>query len=105
LESLVIERDQKLVGLVKLDEDSIENSDLTPENPELSPYAKALADIRSYVNSQVNKFSKLKAIERIVDLEKTASQKIKRFLYSNSGKDKTTDDTPEKNDTGEKKDT
>ncbi len=99
LESLVIERDQKLVGLVKLNEDSIENSDLTPESSELSPYAKALADIRSYVNSQVNKFSKLKAIERIADLEKTASQKIKRFLYNNSGKGKTTHDTPEKKDT------
>lgn len=104
LESLVIERDQKLVGLVKLDEDSIGSSDLAPENSELGPYAKALADIRSYVNSQVNKFSKLKAIERIADLEKTASQKIKRFLYSNSGKEKTSDDTPEKNDTREKKD-
>lgn len=99
LESLVIERDQKLVALVKLDEDSISSSDLAPENAELSPYAKVLADIRSYVNSQVNKFSKLKAIERIADLEKTASQKIKRFLYNNSGKGKTMNDTPEKKDT------
>ena len=99
LESLVIERDQKLVGLVKLDEDSIDSSDLAPENSELSPYAKALADIRSYVNSQVNKFSKLRAIERIADLEKTASQKIKRFLYNNSDKEKTMDDTPDKKDT------
>ena len=99
LESLVVERDQKLVGLVKLDEDSIDSSDLTPESSELSPYAKALADIRSYVNSQVNKFSKLKAIEQIADLEKTASQKIKRFLYNNSGKGKNTNDTPDKKDT------
>jgi len=98
LESLVVERDQKLVGLVKLDENSIDSSDREPENSELSPYAKALADIRSYVNSQVNKFSKLKAIERIADLEKTASQKIKRFLYSNSDKEKTIDDTPDKKD-------
>lgn len=64
LESLVIERDQKLVALVKLDEDSI-GSDLAPESTDMSPYAKALADIRSFVNSQVNKFSKLKAIEQI----------------------------------------
>lgn len=99
LESLVIERDQKLVALVKLDEDSISSSDLAPESAELSPYAKVLADIRSFVNSQVNKFSKLKAIEHIADLEKTASQKIKRFLYNNSGKGKNMNDTPEKKDT------
>lgn len=98
LESLVIERDQKLVALVKLDEDSI-GSDLSPESTELSPYAKALADIRSFVNSQVNKFSKLKAIEQIADLEKTASQKIKRFLYNNSGKGETMNDTSKKKDT------
>ncbi len=95
LESLVIERDEKLVGLVKLDENLIEK-DISSESSELTPYAKALADIRTYVNSQVNKFSKLKAIECISDLEKTASQKIKRFLYNNSGKGKTMNDTPEK---------
>ena len=99
LESLVIERDQKLVGLVKLDEESIDNSDISPESPETNKYTKALDDIRAFVNSQVNKFSKLKAIERIADLEKTASQKIKRFLYNNSGKGKTTQNTPEKKDT------
>ncbi len=97
LESLVIERDQKLIALVKLDEDSI-GSGLTPESTELGPYAKALTDIRSFVNSQVNKFSKLKAIERIADLEKTASQKIKRFLYNNSGKGGTKNDTSGKKD-------
>lgn len=95
LESLVIERDQKLVGLVKLDEESIENSDPTSESAELNKYTQALADIRAFVNSQVNKFSKLKVIERIADLEKTASQKIKRFLYSNSDNGKTTKDKPQ----------
>ena len=97
LESLVIERDQNLVALVKLDEDSI-GTEPAPESTELGPYAKALADIRTFVNSQVNKFSKLKAIEQIADLEKTASQKIKRFLYNDSGKGATTNDTPEKKD-------
>jgi long-chain acyl-CoA synthetase len=97
LESLVIERDKKLVALVKLDEDSIETEPAS-ENTELSPYAKVLDDIRTFVNSQVNKFSKLKAIEQIANLEKTASQKIKRFLYNDSGKKETMNDTPEKKD-------
>lgn len=97
LESLVIERDKKLVALVKLDEDSIEKEPAS-ENSESSPYAKTLDDIRNFVNSQVNKFSKLKAIEQITSLEKTASQKIKRFLYNNSGKGETMNDTPEKKD-------
>lgn len=99
LESLVIERDQKLVALVKLDEDSIGTDAATAENAEHNPssaYAKALADIRSYVNSQVNKFSQLKAIEHISDLEKTASQKIKRFLYNSGSKGKITNDTTKK---------
>ncbi|MBP7174902.1 MAG: AMP-binding protein [Thermoclostridium sp.] len=98
LESLVIERDQKLVALVKLDEESI-GSDLAPGSTELSPYAKALADIRAFVNSQVNKFSKLKAIEQITDLEKTASQKIKRFLYNESSKGETMNEPSAKKDT------
>ncbi len=97
LESLVIERDQKLVALVKLDEDSIE-TEPAAEHTEKSTYAKILDDIRTFVNSQVNKFSKLKAIEQIADLEKTASQKIKRFLYNDSGKGENMNDTPDKKD-------
>ena len=94
LESLVIERDNRLIALVKLDESLLAQGKRDHANESGVPadtqdgaaqatgYAKALADIRTYVNSQVNKFSQLKAIEQIADLEKTATQKIKRFLYS-----------------------
>jgi len=93
LESLVVERDNRLVALVKLDEETIEKGKPAIGNAEqgLSAiYAKTLTDIRSYVNSQVNKFSQLKGIEQISDLEKTASQKIKRFLYNTGSKGKVT---------------
>lgn len=98
LESLVIERDQKLVALVKLDEDSIDDSEHAPESTGSGSYAKALADIRTFVNSQVNKFSKLRAIERIADLEKTASQKIKRFLYNDNSQGEPMKDKAENKD-------
>ena len=91
LESLVVERDNRLVALVKLNEESIAGDKPILESAEgdpTGPYAKILADIRSYVNSQVNKFSQLKAIEQISDLEKTASQKIKRFLYNKGAQGK-----------------
>jgi len=88
-----VERDNRLVALVKLDEETIEKGKPAIGNAEqgLSAiYAKTLTDIRSYVNSQVNKFSQLKGIEQISDLEKTASQKIKRFLYNTGSKGKVT---------------
>ncbi len=99
LESLVIERDNRLIALVKLDESLLAQGrrekehaaglavpDADAASTEAHGYAKALADIRTYVNSQVNKFSQLKAIEQIADLEKTATQKIKRFLYNAGAK-------------------
>lgn len=99
MESLVVERDNRLIALVKLDESLMKTN---PEGGKASAGAGAttdpeaaqagiLADIRNYVNTQVNKFSQLKAIEHIADLEKTASQKIKRFLYNTSAKGKLSD--------------
>ena len=96
MESLVVERDNRLIALVKLDESLIktdpeEGKVVSEEAPGTDPDATRagiLADIRSYVNTQVNKFSQLKAIEHIADLEKTASQKIKRFLYNTGTKGK-----------------
>jgi long-chain acyl-CoA synthetase len=100
LESLVVERDNRLIALVKLDESllraKVESSVHTPiteaEIPEEAiTQSGILNDIRSFVNTQVNKFSQLKAIEHIADLEKTASQKIKRFLYNAGAKGKISD--------------
>ena len=41
-----------------------------------------LNEIKFFVNSKVNKFSKIDKIEVVESFEKTASQKIKRYLYS-----------------------
>jgi long-chain acyl-CoA synthetase len=42
-----------------------------------------LAEIKDYVNSHVNKFSQInKVILQPVPFQKTATLKIKRFLYS-----------------------
>ncbi|AGT43162.1 AMP-binding protein [Treponema pedis] len=41
-----------------------------------------LNEIKFFVNSKVNKFSKIDKIEIVESFEKTASQKIKRYLYS-----------------------
>ena len=39
-----------------------------------------------YVNSQVNKFSRISEIEEVEEFLKTPSMKIKRFLYNNRQK-------------------
>ena len=40
-------------------------------------------DIQQYVNNKVNKFSKISHVElRTEAFEKTATQKIKRYLYA-----------------------
>ena len=80
-ESLVIERDGHLVALVKLDEDvldwNFEGGDKFIS--ELEARTKA---IKEYVNSRVNKNSTITDVEvQKEPFAKTATQKIKRFLY------------------------
>jgi long-chain acyl-CoA synthetase len=42
-----------------------------------------LAELQAYVNSQVNKFSQInKVILQPVPFQKTATMKIKRYLYN-----------------------
>jgi len=50
---------------------------------------KKLHDIRERVNGTISKFSRISSVEeQSVPFEKTPTQKIKRFLYSNSGNNK-----------------
>ena len=44
--------------------------------------AEILNEIKFFVNSNVNKISRIDRIEQVEMFEKTASQKIKRYLYS-----------------------
>ncbi len=92
LESLVVEDDTGLVALVQLDEQKITDSLLhTVEDIKeaiLFKQEEILSEIKYFTNSQVNKFSKVSVVRAVAEFEKTASQKIKRYLYNLTGGDK-----------------
>jgi long-chain acyl-CoA synthetase len=86
LESLVVQQKGKLVALVHLNMEEMEKK---------YQYLKGMAEkyddkiqdfldeLREYVNSRVNKFSRInKIILQPVPFQKTATLKIKRFLYT-----------------------
>ena len=50
--------------------------------------AEILNEIKFFVNSNVNKMSRIDKIEQVDAFEKTASQKIKRYLYNLANRDK-----------------
>ena len=81
-ESLVMERDGKLIALVKFD-DNVLNWDQATEDKffeNLQAKKKAVLD---YVNKHVGKSSKVNTVEVVKDnFEKTATQKIRRFKYT-----------------------
>ncbi|MBQ9184470.1 MAG: AMP-binding protein [Bacteroidales bacterium] len=85
-ESLVVERDGKLVALVKFDESFI-NWDQAKEDKffdDLNAKKQALLD---YVNKHVSKQSKIGDVEAMKDdFEKTATHKIRRFKYNETDK-------------------
>lgn len=95
-ESLVVEDDSGLVALVKVDEELVKDeaekrSRLKfPDIKEISEdfirdvayqREQILGEIQFFVNSRVNKGSYIAKIQKIEEFEKTASQKIKRYLY------------------------
>ncbi len=86
LESLVVEDDTGLVALVQLDEQKITDSILnTVEDIKeaiLFKQEEILSEIKYFTNSQVNKFSKVSVVKAVAEFEKTASSKIKRYLYN-----------------------
>jgi long-chain acyl-CoA synthetase len=89
IESLVVEKKGKLVALIHLNMEDIENQYNTLRH-DATLFAEKinhrkeeiLKDIQVKVNAQVNKFSKLSQVFFHKDpFEKTPTQKIKRFLY------------------------
>ena len=83
LECIVIRKNDKMIAKVYFNYDQIE---ALKEFNELS-YDEKLANIKKelmeYVNDKVNKSSKIsEIIEQQVPFEKTATQKINRFLYT-----------------------
>ncbi|MBR4995682.1 MAG: AMP-binding protein [Alistipes sp.] len=96
-ESVVTEQDGKLIALVHFDTEAIERlKDELIEKWEITrdEWSQKLGewekrkeelkqDVLNYVNSKVNRFSRIaKVVEEDNEFEKTPSKKIRRFLYT-----------------------
>lgn len=80
-ESIVLERDGRLVALVQF-EDNIIDWDQESEDEFYEKIDAKKEAILSYVNKHVSKFSKVNDVEVMKEpFEKTATQKIRRFKY------------------------
>jgi len=87
VESLVIQQKGKLVAYVHLNMEELEKKyqnlklDMARQIEDIS--SDILAELQEYVNSRVNKFSQInKVVLQPVPFQKTATLKIKRFLYT-----------------------
>lgn len=89
-ESVVTEQDGHLVALVQLDREALEaayeelKSTFEAAKQEWSQVVdRTLSEIKEYVNSGVNRNSKIdEVIEQKEDFVKTPTKKIRRFLYT-----------------------
>ena len=87
VESLVVEKKGKLVALVHFNQEELEKSYQNLKEEVKNYVEKRKEELRKelhdYVNARVNKFSRLQSVITQPDpFQKTATQKIKRFLYS-----------------------
>jgi long-chain acyl-CoA synthetase len=94
VESLVVQQKGKLVALVHINMEELEKKyqllklDMTRQKQDMTRQVEVkvdevLTELQLYVNSQVNKFSQIqKVIRQPVPFQKTATLKIKRFLYT-----------------------
>jgi long-chain acyl-CoA synthetase len=81
-ESLVIERKGKLVALVQLNMEELEQQFNLLLDAIDARKSEILEEIRQYVNAHVSQLSQIQSIVfQAVPFEKTATQKIKRFMY------------------------
>ena len=93
-ESIVIERDGKLVALVKFDDDIIDWDALEKEEKFFENLENWKKKVMDYVNKRVGKQSNIGEVNAMKeDFEKTATQKIRRFKYKSF---KPEDDKPSK---------
>jgi long-chain acyl-CoA synthetase len=87
IESLVVQKKGKLVAMVHINMEELEKKyqhlkqDMTKQFED--KVDEVLAELQEYVNSQVNKFSQIqKVVLQPGPFQKTATLKIKRFLYT-----------------------
>ena len=98
-ESLVMERDGKLVALVKFTDNALDWDQATEDKffEELEARKKAVLD---WVNKTVGKNSKIGEVDAMKEpFEKTATQKIRRFKYKDFHGDEP--EKPERSDEGD----
>ncbi len=83
VESLVIEKKGQLVALVHFNMEEIEKKYHNLKQDFDAKIEEIKKELQEYVNSQVSKFSRItKVIHHTDPFQKTATMKIKRFLYS-----------------------
>ena len=98
-ESLVMERDGKLVALVKFSDNAL-NWDQASEDKWFEELESRKNAVMEWVNKAVGKNAKIGEVDAMKEpFEKTATQKIRRFKYKDSHGDE-----PEKPSADEKKD-
>jgi long-chain acyl-CoA synthetase len=83
LESMVIERKGKLLAMVRFNYEELENN-YAKFKENISLIIEKLAEeLKDYVNTRVNRASHIAIVIPLAEeFEKTASQKIKRYLYT-----------------------
>jgi long-chain acyl-CoA synthetase len=90
VESLVVQQKGKLVALVHLNMEELEKKylhlrqDMADKADKYEEKKQELiAELQKYVNSQVSKFSQInRVVLQQVPFQKTATLKIKRYLYT-----------------------
>ncbi|NPD45612.1 AMP-binding protein [Lentimicrobium sp. S6] len=81
-ESLVIQQKGKLVAMVHFNREEIEEKYKNVREEIEAKFEDLSKELQEYVNARVNKFSKIQIVEpHKEEFTKTATQKIKRFLY------------------------
>ena len=76
-ETVLVQRDQKLVALIYVSDATLEVNGLTREQ-----FIANLDEYKKRVNAELPKFAQLVALElRDTEFEKTPKRNIKRFLY------------------------
>ncbi|HNZ72254.1 MAG TPA: long-chain fatty acid--CoA ligase, partial [Prolixibacteraceae bacterium] len=86
LESVVVQKKGKLVAMVHFNMEELEAKYTNLKDQASQLFEKKIeelsVELQNYVNSQVNKFSRVQlVIVHPEPFEKTATKKIKRFLY------------------------
>jgi long-chain acyl-CoA synthetase len=98
-ESVVTESEGKLVALVYFDTEALEakyaewKDSWHKKKHSLTLYKEeVMRDIKNWVNERVNRNSKIsEVVEEEKEFEKTATKKIRRFLYTKKVEDKASD--------------